>query len=62
MSNEYCAITFERRDRVGVVTLNNPKQRNPFTPALMKDFTRLFTELQSNTELGALVILSLIHI
>jgi len=56
MSNEYSAIKFDRRDRVGIVTLNNPKQRNPFTPALMKDFAHLFNELQLDTELGALVI------
>ncbi len=56
MSHEYSAIKFERQDRIGIVTLDNPKQRNPFTPALMKDFDHLFNELQSDTDLGALII------
>lgn len=55
-AHEYTALTYEVKDHIGVVTLNNPAKRNPFTPALVQDLTELMRELQYATDIGALVI------
>ncbi len=54
--HDYTALTYEVRDEVGLVTLNNPAQQNPFTPELMADLTHLTRSLQEETNLGAVVI------
>ena len=56
MTSEYSAFRFEITGRVGVVTLNNPSKRNPFTPALMSDLDALMPRLADNRELGALIL------
>ena len=54
MSYEF--ILVERRGRVGLVTLNRPKQLNALSPQLMQELGRALLELDADPEVGAIVI------
>jgi len=54
MSYEF--ILVERRGRVGLVTLNRPKQLNALSPKLMQELGRALLELDADGGVGAMVI------
>ena len=56
MTTDYSAFRYEVIDRVGVITLNNPAKRNPFTPALMQDLDALLPRLGQDRNLGAVIL------
>jgi enoyl-CoA hydratase len=56
MPTSYEFITVERKGRVGVITLNRPKQLNALSPALMGELGRALRELDADAEIGAMVI------
>src|SRR5256885_15492140 len=49
-------ILVERRERVGLVTLNRPKQLNALSPELMQELGRALLELDADEGIGAIVI------
>src|ERR671923_1027979 len=54
MSYEF--ITVEKKGRVGVITLNRPKQLNALSPALMKELGNALRALDADAGIGALLI------
>jgi enoyl-CoA hydratase len=52
----YELIQVERRGRVGVLTLNRPKQMNALNPQLMQELGRALQELDADDAIGAMVI------
>jgi enoyl-CoA hydratase len=54
MSYEF--ILVERRARVGLLTLNRPKQLNALSPKLMQELGRALLELDADEGVGAMVI------
>jgi enoyl-CoA hydratase len=54
MSYEF--ILVERRGRVGLVTLNRPKQLNALSPKLMQELGRALLELDADQDVGAILI------
>jgi enoyl-CoA hydratase len=52
----YELIKVERRERVGLVTLNRPKQLNALSPQLMQELGRALLELDGDEGVGAIVI------
>ncbi|NOY43956.1 MAG: enoyl-CoA hydratase [Deltaproteobacteria bacterium] len=53
---QYETILFERHDRVGVLTLNRPKQINALSLRLMNEVLDLLARLEKDRNLGAVVI------
>src|SRR5687767_1337104 len=54
MSYEF--ITVEQKGRVGVITLNRPKQLNALSPALMTELGRALAAFDGDANVGAIVI------
>jgi enoyl-CoA hydratase len=54
MSYEF--ILVERRGRVGLVTLNRPKQLNALSPKLMQELGGALLEFDADQEVGAIVL------
>jgi enoyl-CoA hydratase len=54
MSYEF--IQVERRGRVGLITLNRPKQLNALSPQLMQELGRALFELDADEGIGAILI------
>ncbi len=52
----YEFITVEQKGRVGVITLNRPKQLNALSPALMTELGRALGALDGDAGIGAVVI------
>jgi enoyl-CoA hydratase len=52
----YEFITVEHKGRVGVITLNRPKQLNALSPALMTELGRALGALDGDAGIGAIVI------
>jgi enoyl-CoA hydratase len=52
----YENIIVERKDGVGVITLNRPKAMNALSAALMDELRRALIDLESDDEIGCLVI------
>ena len=52
----YELIQVERRGRVGLLTLNRPKQMNALNPQLMQELGRALQELDADDAIGAMVI------
>src|SRR3954467_13198108 len=52
----YRFIEVERRERVGLITLNRPKQLNALSPELMQELGRALLELDADEGIGAIVI------
>ncbi|MGH9026276.1 MAG: enoyl-CoA hydratase-related protein [Acidimicrobiia bacterium] len=46
----------ERRDRIAVLTLDDPDRRNAMSGAMVKEMTAAFDELETDAEIGAAVI------
>ena len=53
---EFQAITFEQRDGIGIITMNQPKRRNALSPEMRADFAKLLPSLQFNMGLGAIIL------
>ncbi len=49
-------ILVERRDNVGLITLNRPKALNALSGPLMDDLARALDELEDDPTIGALVL------
>ena len=54
MSHEF--IKLERRERVGLITLNRPKQLNALNPQLMQELGRALHEFDADEGIGAIVL------
>src|SRR5690349_10915679 len=52
----YELITVEQKDRVGVITLNRPKQMNALSPALMGELGKALALFDADESVGAIVI------
>ena len=52
----YKFITSERKGRVGVLTLNRPKQLNALSPELMQELGKALLEFDADDGVGAIVI------
>jgi enoyl-CoA hydratase/carnithine racemase len=53
---DYKTITFDLASRIATVTLNRPNRLNAINEDMRADFSRLFTELQTNDQIGVLII------
>ncbi|HWP44300.1 MAG TPA: enoyl-CoA hydratase/isomerase family protein [Blastocatellia bacterium] len=53
---DYKSIIFELSGRIATVTLNRPDRLNAINEEMRDDFSRLFTELQTNEEIRVVVI------
>jgi enoyl-CoA hydratase len=53
---EYSNILVERRDAVGIVTLNRPQALNALNAALIAELGAAFDELESDPAIGAIVV------
>ena len=51
----YKAITFDLSDRIATITFNRPDRLNAINEEMRDDFTRLFTELQTNEDIGVVI-------
>src|SRR5436190_7639324 len=51
----YKAITFDLTDHIATITFNRPDRLNAINEDMRDDFTRLFTELQTNEEIGVVI-------
>src|SRR5258708_10595658 len=54
MTTEF--IKVERRDRVGLITLNRPKQMNALNPQLMQELGKALHEFDADEGVGAMVL------
>ena len=52
----YEFIKVERRDRVGLITLNRPRQLNALSPALMQELGKALQEFDADEAVGAIVL------
>jgi len=52
----YQDIIFDRKGRVGIVTLNRPKALNALCDSLVAELGSAFDDLEADTEIGAVVI------
>ena len=52
----YDLILVEKRERVGLVTLNRPKQLNALNPQLMQELAKALYEFDADEGIGAMVI------
>jgi len=52
----YDLILVEKRDRVGLVTLNRPKQMNALNPQLMQELAKALYDFDADDGIGAIVI------
>ena len=51
----YNAIHFDLSDRIATITLNRPDRLNAINEEMRDDFSRLFTELQTNEDIGVVI-------
>jgi 2-(1,2-epoxy-1,2-dihydrophenyl)acetyl-CoA isomerase len=52
----YNNIIFEERERVGIITLNNPESRNPLTEETKEELISALDEIERNDEIRALIV------
>jgi enoyl-CoA hydratase len=52
----YEMILVERKERVGIITLNRPKQMNALNPLLMQELAKALYEFDADEGIGAIVI------
>jgi len=52
----YELITSEKKDRVGLITLNRPKQMNALNPQLMQELGKALQDFDADEGIGAIVI------
>jgi enoyl-CoA hydratase len=55
-STEYSNILVERRDAVGIVTLNRPQALNALNAGLIAELSAAFDDLESDPAIGAIVL------
>jgi enoyl-CoA hydratase/carnithine racemase len=53
---DYETILYERRGRVGLITLNRPQKLNAWTPRMEAEFIDIVNAASSDREVGALVV------
>src|SRR3990172_1518168 len=53
---QYQTITYERRGRVGLITLNRPEKLNAWNPRMESEFIDCVTRAAEDREVGALVV------
>ena len=53
---QYQAISFEEKDHIGIITMNQPERRNALSPEMRQDFAELIPTLQYDTGLGAIIL------
>ncbi|HET9529736.1 MAG TPA: enoyl-CoA hydratase/isomerase family protein, partial [Blastocatellia bacterium] len=53
---DYKTIIFEMSGRIATITLNRPDRLNAINEDMRDDFARLFVELQTNEEIGVVII------
>src|SRR5258708_36349392 len=51
----YNAIQFDLSNRIATITLNRPDRLNAINEEMRDDFSRLFTELQTNEDIGVVI-------
>jgi len=51
----YRAIQFDLLHRIATITLNRPDRLNAINEEMRDDFSRLFTELQTNDDIGVVI-------
>jgi enoyl-CoA hydratase/carnithine racemase len=51
----YTLVTYERRDAVGILTLNRPERLNAWTPAMAVEQARAIEEANADQAVGAIV-------
>jgi len=56
MSQGYETLLFERRDRVGIITINRPDKRNALNIKTREEGAALFEELRTDDSVGVVVI------
>ena len=56
MAKVYDLILVEQRERVGVITLNRPKQLNALNPQLMQELGKALQDFDADEGIGAIVI------
>ena len=56
MSASYAAIKVEIADHIATVTLDNPKQRNPFTAEFKQDMLTLCRDMQARDDIDVMII------
>jgi enoyl-CoA hydratase len=52
----YELITVERKNRVGLITLNRPKQLNALNPQLMQELAKALYDFDADDGIGAMII------
>jgi enoyl-CoA hydratase/carnithine racemase len=55
-SMNYEAILLEKKDKIGIITLNRPEQLNAFNSGLAQDLNRALSELENDTEIHVVLI------
>ena len=55
MAHEYETLSWEVKDRIGVITFTRPESRNPFSQAFKDDLLHLLREIQFADDLGAVI-------
>src|SRR5262249_62180576 len=53
---EYKTIIFQLSDRIATITFNRPERLNAINVDMRDDFSRLFTELKTNDEMGVVIL------
>src|ERR1044071_10264819 len=53
---DYKTVIFELSDRIATITLNRPDRLNAINEEMREDFSRLFTEFQTNEGIGVIII------
>jgi len=56
MSQKYETLLFEKRDRVGIITINRPDKRNALNIKTREEGAALLEELRNDTSIGVVVI------
>ncbi len=56
MPAQYRALKFEVVDRIGIITMNRPEERNCISDALKADFLTLLSELSYDRNLGTVIL------
>jgi enoyl-CoA hydratase len=51
----YNAIQFDLSDRIATITFSRPDRLNAINEEMRDDFSRLFTELQTNEDIGVVI-------
>lgn len=52
----YSVLTLEKKDGIGILTLNNPEKRNAMLPQLTKEFPEAIEQVRNDPEIKVLVI------